>query len=102
MDIQERISGRNVTLLLSGEADHHGVRGALLKIDQIIDTALPRNLTLDLGGVTFMDSSGIALILRSRQKMSLLDGNIQVKNIPTQARRVLDAAGINRIVSMKN
>ncbi len=101
MEIQERSAGRTMTLLLSGEADHHGVRDALRKIDIIIDTALPRILILDLGGVTFMDSSGIALILRSRNRMELLDGDIQVRNIPAQARRVLDAAGISRIIAMK-
>ncbi len=43
---------------------------------------------LDLAGVTFMDSSGIALILRAQQRMQLLDGSLLVRNVPQQARRV--------------
>ena len=66
-----------------------------------IDAALPRLLVLDFSGVTFMDSSGIALILRSQQRMQLLEGSVVLKNIPAQARRVLDAAGIGRLVSIK-
>ncbi len=66
-----------------------------------IDAALPRLLILDFSGVTFMDSSGIALILRSQQRMQLLEGSVVLRNIPAQARRVLDAAGIGRLVSIK-
>ena len=54
-----------------------------------------------MAGVTFMDSSGIALILRAQQRMQLLDGSILVRNVPAQARRVLDAAAIGRLVNIQ-
>ena len=66
-----------------------------------IDAALPIRLVMDMAGVTFMDSSGIALILRAQQRMQLMDGSLLVRNIPPQAKRVLDAAGIGRLVIMK-
>ncbi len=66
-----------------------------------VDAALPKVLVLDMSGITFMDSSGIALILRAQQRMQLLDGSILVCNVPAQARRVLDAAGIGRLVTIK-
>ena len=50
---------------------------------------------------SFMDSSGIALILRAQQRMGLLDGSLLVRNVPQQARRVLDAAGIGRLVTIR-
>ncbi len=101
MEIQEKSADRTLTLLFTGELDHHGVRDALRRIDFAIDTALPRTLALDFGGVTFMDSSGIALIMRSQQRMRLCDGSLWVCNVPPQARRVLDAAGISRLVTIK-
>ena len=60
-----------------------------------------RTLILDFSGVTFMDSSGIALILRAQQRMQLLEGSMLVRNVPAQAKRVLDAAGIGRLVSIQ-
>ena len=48
-----------------------------------------------------MDRSGIALILRAQQRMQLLDGSLLVRNVPQQARRVLDAAGIGRLVTIR-
>ena len=56
---------------------------------------------MDFSGVTFMDSSGIALILRSQQRMQLMEGSVVLRNVPEQARRVLDAAGIGRLVSIQ-
>ncbi|MCI8803659.1 MAG: STAS domain-containing protein [Oscillibacter sp.] len=101
MEIQTKTVDRNLLLELSGELDHQGARSALRELELAVDAALPHHLVLDLGGVTFMDSSGIALILRAQQRMRLLDGGLLVRNVPAQARRVLDAAGISRLVTIK-
>lgn len=101
MEMQVKSADRNLLLELSGELDHHGARNALRELELAVDAALPRVLVLDLAGITFMDSSGIALILRAQQRMQLLDGSVLVRNVPPQARRVLDAAGIGRLVTIK-
>lgn len=101
MKINTKSADRNLLLELSGEVDHHGAQEALREIELAVDAALPVNLVLDMAGVTFMDSSGIALILRTQQKMQLLDGGVLVCNVPPQARRVLDAAGISRLVTIR-
>ena len=101
MEINAKSADRNLLLELSGELDHHGARNSLREVEMDIDAALPKTLVLDMTGVTFMDSSGIALILRAQQRMQLLDGSILVCNVPQQARRVLDAAGIGRLVTIR-
>ena len=113
MEIEATSADRNLLLEMKGELDHHGARNALRELDHhgarnalrelelSIDAALPKKLVLDLAGVTFMDSSGIALILRAQQRMQLLDGSLLVRNVPQQARRVLDAAGIGRLVTIR-
>ena len=97
MDIRARDTDRELLLEFSGEMDHHGARNALKEVEIAIDAALPRSLILDFAGVTFMDSSGIALILR----MQLMEGSVVLRTVPEQARRVLDAAGIGRLVSIQ-
>ena len=101
MEMQATSADRNLLLEFRGELDHHGARNALRKLEMAVDAALPKVLVLDMSGITFMDSSGIALILRAQQRMQLLDGSILVCNVPAQARRVLDAAGIGRLVTIK-
>ena len=101
MEIEATSADRNLLLEMKGELDHHGARNALRELELSIDAALPKKLVLDLAGVTFMDSSGIALILRAQQRMQLLDGSLLVCNVPAQAKRVLDAAGIGRLVTIR-
>lgn len=101
MEIRARDTDRELLLEFSGEMDHHGAKNALKEVEMAIDASLPRALILDFSGVTFMDSSGIALLLRSQQRMRLLEGSVEVRNVPGQARRVLDAAGIGRLITIK-
>ena len=101
MEINAKSADRNLLLELSGEVDHHGAKDAIRQLELAVDAALPRQLVLDMAGVTFMDSSGIALILRAQHRMQLLDGSLLVCNVPPQARRVLDAAGIGRLVTIR-
>ena len=101
MEMQATSADRNLLLEFRGELDHHGARNALRELEMAVDAALPKVLVLDMSGITFMDSSGIALILRAQQRMQLLVGCILVCNVPAQARRVLDAAGIGRLVTIK-
>ena len=101
MEIHVKSTDRNLLLEIQGELDHHGAKNVLRELEMAIDAALPVRMVMDLAGVTFMDSSGIALILRAQQRMQLMDGSLLVRNVPPQAKRVLDAAGIGRLVTIK-
>ena len=101
MEINAKSTGRKLLLELSGELDHQGAAQAIRELELALDAALPLYLALDLSGVTFMDSSGIALILRARRRMRTLGGSLLVCRVPQQARRVLDAAGIDRVVTIR-
>ncbi len=89
---------RDMTVMLSGELDHHGAKQIMAHLDSRIDLELPRQLTVDLGGITFTDSSGIAVLLRAQRRMLQLDGSMTVINVPVQAQRVFRAAGLYRII----
>ena len=89
---------RRLMAAITGELDHHGARGVMDKLDREIDLALPRELVLDLSGLTFTDSSGIAVVLRAWRRMGQLRGSMRVVNTPTQADKVFRAAGLGRRV----
>ena len=89
---------RRLTAAVTGELDHHGAKAVMEELDRQIDAALPRKLTLDLAGLTFTDSSGIAVVLRTFRRMRQLQGSMAVVNAPEQARRVFQAAGLDKLV----
>ena len=83
---------------LSGELDHHRARAVMEELDRQIDLALPRELVLDLAGLTFTDSSGIAVLLRAWKAMLRIRGGMKIVNTPDQAARVFRAAGLQRML----
>ena len=87
-------------VLLQGELDHHGAKGLLQQLDREIDAELPLYLTLDFKEVSFMDSSGIAVVIRCRQRMKELGGSVKLCRMSQQVRRVFEAAGVQRLVKM--
>ena len=90
--------GRVLRAAISGEVDHHRARAIMEELSRQIDLELPRSLTLDLEGVTFMDSSGIAVVLRCYRRTAELGGAVTVKDVPPQAEKVLRAAGLERLM----
>ena len=75
-------------------------KGLISGVGDKIDTFLPRHCVLDFSDVSFMDSSGIAVVINAKRHMELLDGGVSLKNVSGQPKKVLDAAGIGMIVEM--
>ena len=98
MDIRTNYLSGRLTLYLTGELDHHEARCAIRTIDELMDEYLPRDCVLDLNGLSFMDSSGIAVIIKLNQRMKSLGGRMWVENPAKQPLRVIDASGIDRLV----
>lgn len=96
-----RAEHRSLYVAIDGEVDHHRARELLAELDRQLDLQLPRSVTLDLGGVSFMDSSGIAILLRARQRVSALGGALRVVHVPEQAAKVLQAAGVDKLMDLE-
>lgn len=93
--------GRTLTARLAGEIDHHAAKEIMAELAEQIDAALPEHLVLELSEVTFMDSSGIAVLLNAWRRMGQLEGTMVVSQAPPQADKVLKAAGLDRLLKFQ-
>lgn len=100
MQIYTSYDDGRLTLLLQGELDHHEARGALETMDRLIDEYLPRDCIVDLSRLSFMDSSGIALILRIYRRLNVMGGRAWVEHAEKQPLKVIEASGIERILNV--
>jgi stage II sporulation protein AA (anti-sigma F factor antagonist) len=94
------VRGNALEIALTGELDHHEAKKLIMKLDNRIDAYMPKCVVFDLGGVTFMDSSGLAILMRAYKRMGAVDGSVRVEHIPDQAGKVIAAAGLNRIITI--
>ena len=97
MNLESSYESGRLTLYLSGELDHHGARELLLQIHELLDESMPRECVMELSGLRFMDSSGIAVIVRVSQRMRELNGRLWLEKPCGQPKRVIETAGIDRL-----
>ncbi len=100
MKVTEMTQDGVTNLCFDGELDHHAAKNALMRIGQIIDAKMPHSMVLDFCSLTFMDSSGIAVVVHTFRRIKELGGTLTVVNIPPHAFRIFRAAGINRMIPM--
>lgn len=86
-----------LVVMLDGEIDHHTASLIRMGIDDAILKKRPDMLILDFGGVTFMDSSGIGLVMGRYKLMKTIGGKITVQNLSPSAYRVMKLAGLERL-----
>ena len=69
MEITHEREGQSIVVYLSGELDHHAARRAIEYLDRLAALYTEEPILLDLNRLTFMDSSGIAVLLRAYRRM---------------------------------
>lgn len=97
MNSRVRFDGRIMTVELSGEIDHHGAKSIREMTDSLIQQNRPSELHLDFSMVTFMDSSGIGLIMGRYRMMMLYGGVLRVVNVPQNLERIMIMSGLGAL-----
>ena len=97
----ERINEALVVHLL-GELDHHSAEEVRVKIDDRIERDNIRKVILNFKGVTFMDSSGIGVVVARYRKVMSNGGNICVADVNESVNRVFELSGLFKIIKKFN
>lgn len=90
-----------VTALIKGEIDHHSSAQLRREIDLAIQRNSPKTLFLDFSGVSFMDSSGIGLVMGRYKKMQTIGGKVVVQNAPSHIKKVMKIAGLSALATIQ-
>lgn len=103
MNVTIESSGSVVIAYLIGEIDHHTAGKVREKIDDTLMFVKPKTLILDFKNVSFMDSSGIGLVMgRYRLLQSINHAcQIEIKNVTLQTKKIMELAGLSSIAKIK-
>lgn len=91
-----------LTVYIQGELDHHSAKEIRSRIDSEIIRRNPKFLELDFSQVTFMDSSGIGLVMGRYKLMSEKNGKVSVLNPTPPIRKVMMISGIGKLAKIVN
>ena len=92
------MSFRSSTAYIDGEIDHHTAPALRGQIDEVIRSTRPREVRLDFYNVTFMDSSGVGLVMGRYKSMKLIGGSVELVNMPDYIEKVMLLAGMDKLV----
>ena len=90
-----------LTVALTGEIDHHCAKGYIQAIAAKIEAYTPELCVLDFSEVSFVDSSGIAVVINAMRCMNQIEGHLLLTGIAPQPMRVFRASGIDKLVEIK-
>lgn len=91
----------HLTVALTGEIDHHCAKGYIQSIAAKIEAYTPAVCVLDFNEVSFVDSSGIAVVINALRSMTQIEGTLVLAGIREQPMKVFQASGVDKLVQIR-
>lgn len=98
MEITYNFGGGVLTVKLKGELDEHTAPSVRKNLDELIDGFAFSVFVIDFSNVTFMDSTGIGVILGRYKLLKKIGANFACKNANKQVDKVMEASGLYGII----
>ena len=101
MQFVSYLENGQLTVALSGEIDHHKAKAYIEAISAKIEAYTPQVCILDFGEVTFVDSSGIAVVINALRNTTRIGGHLLLTGLTEQPMKVFRTSGIDKLVEIK-
>lgn len=85
-----------------GDIDHHSVKHIREAIDAEIFKTRPKKVTIDFTNVSFMDSSGLGLIMGRHSLCQDMGSVLTVRNPSQRTLKIMSLVALERIVTIEN
>ena len=89
-----------LTIFLPGELDHHNAEEIRKRSDYLIDQNHIRYVIFDFTDMTFMDSSGIGVIMGRYKRIYMLGGEVCAVHTSERMKKILTMSGVTRIMQI--
>ncbi|MBS3872857.1 MAG: anti-sigma F factor antagonist [Firmicutes bacterium] len=98
MEIDLRYRGNVLVVTLKGELDHHAADKLRQLVEKELDKEIAIHLLFNLPGLTFMDSSGLGVILGRYRRVNAAGGKVGACSLHPYIERLYQMAGLPRII----
>ena len=98
--LESRRTGDRLCVHLSGEIDHCVAASLRGEIESLLRDPTVKSLWLDFSDVTFMDSSGVGMIIGRYKTMKARGGSVHAFGLHPPVDRLFHLAGLHRIIAI--
>lgn len=92
---------KSLVIAIDGEIDHHATKTLRVEIDDMILKSMPEKIIFDFSRTTFMDSSGLGLILGRYRKAQAAGVTLEVVNPGVKIFKILQMASLDKLIEIK-
>lgn len=101
MELRLECLGATLVAKLSGEIDQSCASEIREKIDNEIILSNINNLIMDFYGVTFMDSSGIGMLLGRYKIIKARGGKMMIIRLNPQVDKIIELSGLKKLIEFE-
>lgn len=83
---------------LDGELDHHSAEKVRIELDALIADERIQHLVIDMKTLTFMDSSGIGVLIGRYRTLARRQGSVTVRNMNPSISKIFQLSGLHQII----
>jgi len=92
---------KQLIIKIDEEIDHHSSEKIRKRADYEIQVHIPKKLIFDFKNVTFMDSSGIGMLIGRYKLVSMFGGKTSIVNVNAPIKKVLEMSGVLKLISIE-
>lgn len=82
------------------EVDHHGAADIRENADRLLLNDRVKNIVFDFEDTTFMDSSGIGIIIGRYRKIACFGGKVYAVHADERIRKILKTSGMSSVIEV--
>ena len=86
---------------ITDEIDDYSVQKIRRKADYEIERHMPKRVVFDFNSVTFMDSSGIGMLIGRYKLLSMFGGRTVIVNVNAPIKKVLEMSGVLKLIPIE-
>lgn len=101
LELKLQLTGSVVCVRLNGELDHHTAQELRKEVEECLEKHSINHIVLNLEQLTFMDSSGLGVIL-GRYKQIRDRGEMIVCHVPPSISRLMEMSGLYKIIQVES
>lgn len=102
MKVAKKYSGRILVVDVHGELDHHSAPELKTEIETELDKGVVRHIVLNLQGLSFMDSSGLGVLLGRYKELAKWQGRMLAYGLQPVVEKLFRLTGLNRLIPVHN
>lgn len=91
---------RALIVTVSGELDHHIAEKIKAEVDDKMRSTNAVNVIFDFSKLSFMDSSGLGMIMGRYKKARTLGGKVIVFGVNAGILRIMEMSGLSKIIKL--